>query len=207
MKPNWFRPLKWVGSPRSEGGSNDRHRLPHFPSSLESWKGSLEVPWCTTPIEAESSLGPDSHHPIISLSGIPSAAAGPSPSSSITIVESATRRVQKHKRTQDWRAGPFRSSSTCGGPQISGVSEAISAIRVPPYAQGKHRSATRCHAPGRRPGSRPGPHLDQNVLAGYAEVALASTLASRAASFPTLHGPDSDPLPPFGANVALENRD
>ena len=36
--------------------------------------GSYErVPWCTTPIEAESSLGPDSHHPIISLSGIPSA--------------------------------------------------------------------------------------------------------------------------------------
>ena len=32
-----------------------------------------EMPWCTTPIEAESSLGPDSHHPIISLSGIPSA--------------------------------------------------------------------------------------------------------------------------------------
>ena len=34
---------------------------------------STRVPWCTTPIEAESSLGPDSHHPIISLSGIPSA--------------------------------------------------------------------------------------------------------------------------------------
>ena len=32
-----------------------------------------ELPWCTTPIEAESSLGPDSHHPIISLSGIRSA--------------------------------------------------------------------------------------------------------------------------------------
>ena len=31
------------------------------------------LPWCTTPIEAESSLGPDSHHPVISLSGIPSA--------------------------------------------------------------------------------------------------------------------------------------
>ncbi len=31
------------------------------------------MPWCTTPIEAESSLDPDSHHPIISLSGIPSA--------------------------------------------------------------------------------------------------------------------------------------
>ena len=35
--------------------------------------GGIWVPWCTTPIEAESSLGPDSHHPIISLSGIPSA--------------------------------------------------------------------------------------------------------------------------------------
>ena len=34
---------------------------------------SPAVPWCTTPIEAESSLGPDSHHPIISVSGIPSA--------------------------------------------------------------------------------------------------------------------------------------
>ena len=32
-----------------------------------------KLPWCTTPIEADSSLGPDSHHPIISLSGIPSA--------------------------------------------------------------------------------------------------------------------------------------
>ena len=37
-----------------------------------SFSASL-LPWCTTPIEAESSLGPDSHHPIISLSGIPSA--------------------------------------------------------------------------------------------------------------------------------------
>ena len=35
---------------------------------------SCRMPWCTTPIEAESSLGPDSHHPIISLSGIPSCA-------------------------------------------------------------------------------------------------------------------------------------
>ena len=45
-----------------------------------------------------------------------------------------------------------------------------------PYAQGKHRPATGCHAPGRRPGSRPGPHMDQNVLAGYAAVALALIL-------------------------------
>ena len=36
-------------------------------------EATYELPWCTTPIEAESSLGPDSHHPIISLSGIPSA--------------------------------------------------------------------------------------------------------------------------------------
>ena len=41
------------------------------------------------------------------------------------------RPVQKHKRTQDRRAGPFRSSSTRGEPQIWGVSEAMSAIRVP----------------------------------------------------------------------------
>ena len=38
-----------------------------------SSKSGASLPWCTTPIEAESSLGPDSHHPIISLSGIPSA--------------------------------------------------------------------------------------------------------------------------------------
>ena len=41
------------------------------------------------------------------------------------------RPVQKHKRTQDWRTGPFRSSSPRGEPQIWGVSEAMSAIRVP----------------------------------------------------------------------------
>ena len=45
-----------------------------------------------------------------------------------------------------------------------------------PYAQGKHRPATGCHAPERKPGSRPGPHLDQNVLARCAAVAPASIL-------------------------------
>ena len=44
--------------------------------------------------------------------------------------DGCARRVQKHKRTQDWRAGPFRSSSPRGEPQIRGVSEAMSAIRV-----------------------------------------------------------------------------
>ena len=53
---------------RAPGGTRREtpcHRVP------DRTTGSL--PWCTTPIEAESSLGPDSHHPIISLSGIPSA--------------------------------------------------------------------------------------------------------------------------------------
>ena len=45
-----------------------------------------------------------------------------------------------------------------------------------PYAQGKHRPARGCHAPERKPGSRPGLHLDQNVLARCAAVALASSL-------------------------------
>ena len=45
-----------------------------------------------------------------------------------------------------------------------------------PYAQGKHRPAGGCHAPERKPGSRPGPHLDQNVLARCAAVAPASIL-------------------------------
>ena len=49
-----------------------------------------------------------------------------------------------------------------------------------PYAQGKQRPATGCHAPGRRPGSRPwGRTWTRNdVLAGYAVVALASILGS-----------------------------
>ena len=158
-----------------------------------------------------------------------------------------TRPVQKHKRTQDWRAGPFRSSSTCGEPQFWDVSEAMSAIRVPavskntnelktgapgrfdrhrlvasprsgrvggdvgdsgsPYAQGKHHPATGCHVPGRRPGSRPGPHLDQNVLARYA--AGSPGLDSGPLGWPLFRcrTARSAPAPPFGANVALENRD
>ena len=48
--------------------------LPRVRSDYDSsMVTSTSLPWCTTPIEADSSLGPDSHHPIISLSGIPSA--------------------------------------------------------------------------------------------------------------------------------------
>ena len=49
----------------------------------------------------------------------------------LRLTDGERRPVQKHKRTRDWRAGPFRSSSPRGEPQIWGVSEAISAIRVP----------------------------------------------------------------------------
>ena len=45
-----------------------------------------------------------------------------------------------------------------------------------PYAQGKHHPATGCHVPGRRPGSRPGPHLDQNVQPATPRVAPVSIL-------------------------------
>ena len=45
----------------------------HPSLSIHHQSRGTALPWCTTPIEAESSLGPDSHHPIISLSGIPSA--------------------------------------------------------------------------------------------------------------------------------------
>ena len=64
-----------------------------------------------------------------------------------------------------------------------------------PYAQGKHRPATGCHAPGRRPGSRPRPHLDQNVLAG-AVVALALILDSSGGLFSDAARPCQRPAPP-----------
>ena len=66
-----------------------------------------------------------------------------------------------------------------------------------PYAQGKHRSATRCHAPGRRPGSRLGPHMDQNVLAGYAAVALALILGTSSGLFSDAARPCQRPAPPL----------
>ena len=64
-----------------------------------------------------------------------------------------------------------------------------------PYAQGKHRPATGCHAPGRRPGSRHGPHLGQNVLAGYATVALALILDPSGGLFSDAARPCQRPRP------------
>ena len=46
------------------------------------------------------------------------------------------------------------------------------------------------------------------MLAGYATVALALILDPSGRLFSdAARPPVSDPLPPFGANVALENRD
>ena len=90
-------------------------------------------------------------------------------------VRTAGRRVQKYKRTQNRRAGavsivinPWRAPDLGVGGDVGDSSS--------PYAQGKHRPARGCHAPERKPGSRPGPHLDQNVLARCAAVAPASIL-------------------------------
>ena len=58
------------------------------------------------------------------------------------------------------------------------------------------------------PGSRPGPHMDQNVLAGYAAVALVLMLDPSGGLFSDAARPlSATRSPPFGANVALENRD
>ena len=91
-------------------------------------------------------------------------------------VKGRGRPVQKHKRTQDWRAGPFRSSLPCGEPQIWGVSEAMSAIRVLRTRRENNVQQGDATLPGGDLDPGPGPHLDQNVLAGYATVALASIL-------------------------------
>ena len=50
-------------------------------------------------------------------------------------------------------------------------------------------------------------HLDQNVLARYATVAPASILDPSGGLFLAVARPSQRPTSPFGANVALENRD
>ena len=94
---------------------------------------------------------------------------------------------KEHKRPQDWRAGPFRARHRLvASPNSGACSEAMSAIRVSRTREGKHRSATRCHAPdcGDLTIQVPGPHLDKNVLLGsYAAVASASILVSSGGLF------------------------
>ena len=83
----------------------------------------------------------------------------------------SARPVQKHKRTQDWRSGavsividPWRA------PDLGRVGGDVGDSGSP-YAQRKHRPATGCHAPGRRPGPerasrlrRGSPGLDSGPL-------------------------------------------
>ena len=124
------------------------------------------------------------------------------------------RRVQKHKRTQGRRVEAV-SIASCPKTQTNSrlarraVSIVIDPWRAPdlgrvggdvgdsgsPYAQGKHRPAMGCHAPERRPGSRPGPHLDQNVLAGYAAAALALILDPSGGLFSDATRPGQRPFP------------
>ena len=66
------RILPWRARRRPNLVDAESRDAPAEVRSIDSISVS-QMPWCTTPIEADSSLGPDSHHPIISLSGIPSA--------------------------------------------------------------------------------------------------------------------------------------
>ena len=76
-----------------------------------------------------------------------------------------------------------------------------------PYAHGKHRSATRCHAPGWRPGSRPraapGPERASRLRHG------SPGLNSGPLGWPLFRRCTARSVPVLllGANVALENRD
>ena len=118
-----------------------------------------------------------------------------SPLSSLAGSPARTRPVQKHKRTRDWRAGPFRWSSPRGEPQIWGVSEAMSAIRVPRTRREntvQQRDATH---PGGDLDPGPGRTLDQNVLAGYAAVALALILDPSGGLFSDAARPCQRPAP------------
>ena len=109
---------------------------------------------------------------------------------------SEPRPVQKHKRTQDWRAGPFRSSSPRGEPQIWGRVGGDVGDSGSPYAQGKTPSSNGMSrsraetwiqaraAPGPERASplrRGSPGLDSGPL-GWP-------------SFPLPHSPGQHPLP------------
>ena len=85
--------------------------------------------------------------------------------------------------------GRFESSSTHGEPQIWGVSEAMSAIRGP-----RTRSENTVQ---QRDATLPGGDLDQNVLAGYAAVALALILDPSGGLFSDAARPCQRPAPPL----------
>ena len=90
------------------------------------------VPWCTTPIEAESSLGPDSHHPIISLSGIPSAVMVLRILSALKLSGMITKRSTIH--LDEFTVLPPSSDGMDSSADIDGIGavRAVSAARCSP---------------------------------------------------------------------------
>ena len=88
-----------------------------------------------------------------------------------------------------------------------GVSEAMSAIRVLRTRRENNVQQGDATLPGEDMDPGPGPHLDQNVLAGYAAVALASILDTLGWPLFRRCTARSVPVLLLGANVALENRD
>ena len=83
----------------------------------------------------------------------------------------------------------------------------MSAIRVPRTRRKNTVQQRDCHAPGQRPGSRLGPYLDQNVLGQLRRGNPDLNLVLSGGLFSAAVRPGQRLAPPFGANVALENRD
>ena len=102
---------------------------------------------------------------------------------------------KKHKRTQDWRAGPFRSSSPHGEPQIWGLSEAMSAIRVPRTRRENTVQQRDATLPGGDLDLGPGRTWTRTWLAGYAAVALALILDPSGGLFSDAARPCQRPAP------------
>ena len=86
---------------------------------------------------------------------------------------------------------------THGEPQIWGASEAMSAIRVPRTRRENTVQQRDATLPGGDLGLGLGPHLDQNVLAGYAAVALALILDPSGGLFSDAARPCQRPAPPL----------
>ena len=144
-------------------------------------------------------LGRSVWHEAASVSGTPDQAAlGPGSLSILLDRDAFAPPVQKHKRTQDWRQAVSIVIDPWRAPDLGRVGGDVGDSGSP-YAQGKHRPATGCHAPGRRPGSRPGPHLDQNVLARYAAVTRASILGLSGGLFSAAARLGQRPATLFGA--------
>ena len=84
----------------------------------------------------------------------------------------------------------------------------MSAIRIPRTRRENTVQQRDATLPGGDLDPGPGRTWTRNdVLAGYAVVALASILGLSGGLFSAAARPGQRPNPPLGANVALENRD